>query len=245
MSRMRRLVRRASSNWPARWRTECTNAAAGGSIGSNRNWSQFPCAIYACGTSPKRIAAHLMAVGRLQAGDVLVEDDFNEERGICEYTVITHDNLTPGIFSKIAGVMTSQGLQILDAQIITRQDGVVVDTFQVSDPDHAGVPPVERRASVAETIISCVERARRGGRAVDEPETPAFPPVAGCPPPARRPRCRSITRSCDRSTIIDVFADDTQGLLYRHHPVVSLDLDLSVHAAQDFACRRSSIRWLM
>ena len=108
---------------------------------------------YLDGTPPKRIAAHLGAVGRLQAGEALVEESFKEELGTCEYTVITHDNLTPGIFFKIAGVMTAQGLQILDAQIITRQDGVVVDTFQVSDPDYAGVPPVERRASIGETIV--------------------------------------------------------------------------------------------
>ena len=54
---------------------------------------------------------------------------------------------------RLPGVMTAQGLQILDAQIITRNDGVVVDTFKVSDPDYAGVPPDERRASNAATIV--------------------------------------------------------------------------------------------
>ena len=67
--------------------------------------------------------------------------------------MITHDNLIPGIFSKIVGVMTAQELQILDARIITRDDGVVVDTFKVSDPDYVGVPPVERWASIAATIV--------------------------------------------------------------------------------------------
>jgi [protein-PII] uridylyltransferase len=38
--------------------------------------------------------------------------------GVCEYSVITHDDLTPGIFSKIAGVMAGSGVQILDAQIL-------------------------------------------------------------------------------------------------------------------------------
>jgi UTP:GlnB (protein PII) uridylyltransferase len=76
---------------------------------------------YLDGTPPKRIAAHLGAVGRLQAGEALVEESFKEELGTCEYTVITHDDLTPGIFFKIAGVMAAQGLQILDAKIITRR----------------------------------------------------------------------------------------------------------------------------
>ncbi|MBK9997505.1 MAG: hypothetical protein IPO99_10295 [Nitrospira sp.] len=53
--------------------------------------------------------------------------------------MIAHDDLIPGLFSKIAGVMAAGGLQILDAQIVTRKDGVVVDTFQVADPDYQGL----------------------------------------------------------------------------------------------------------
>ena len=39
------------------------------------------------------------------------------------YTVFTADNLTPGIFSKIAGVLAAAGFQIVSAQIVTRTDG--------------------------------------------------------------------------------------------------------------------------
>ena len=94
----------------------------------------------------------MVAIQQLHPNEVLVEDTFNEALGTCEYTVLTFDDLTPGIFSKIAGVMAAKGLQILDAQIITRGDGIVVDTFQVSDPDYAGPPPLERRASIGHTI---------------------------------------------------------------------------------------------
>ena len=105
--------------------------------------AQFPMR-YAYGTSPDRIAAHLAAIRRLKSGDVLIEETFNHALATCEYSVITFNDLTPGLFSKIAGVMAASGLQILDAQILTRNDGVVVDTFQVLDADHKGPPPVER-----------------------------------------------------------------------------------------------------
>lgn len=99
---------------------------------------QFPLR-YVYGTSPRRIAAHLGAIRRLQVGGVVVETEFNAPLGTCEYAVIAHDDLIPGLFSKIAGVMAAGGLQILDAQIVTRKDGVVVDTFQVADPDYQGL----------------------------------------------------------------------------------------------------------
>ncbi|MEP6889802.1 MAG: [protein-PII] uridylyltransferase, partial [Nitrospirota bacterium] len=109
---------------------EFTKAPAGGLDWIELQLTRFP-SCYLHETPPKRIAAHLQAIRRLRAGDVVVEEIFNEELGSCEYTVITHDNLTPGIFSKIAGVMTAHGLQILDARIFTRDDGVVVDIFKV------------------------------------------------------------------------------------------------------------------
>ena len=207
---------------------ESTNAAAGGLDWIESQLSQFPLR-YIDGTPPKRIAAHLGAVGRLQAGEVLVEDSFNEELGTCEYTVITHDNLTPGIFFKIAGVMAAQGLQILDAKIVTRQDGIVVDTFQVSDPDYAGVPPVERRVSIAATLA----RVLKGEEEVERLMSRNTRLSSSRRPPITRQasEVQIDNETCDRSTIIDVFADDTQGLLYALARSI-FQLGLSVHAAR-------------
>ena len=207
---------------------ESTNAAAGGLDWIESQLSQFPLR-YLDGTPPKRIAAHLGAVGRLQAGEVLVEESFNEALGTCEYTVITHDDLTPGIFFKIAGVMAALGLQILDAKIVTRQDGIVVDTFQVSDPDYAGVPPVERRASIAATLA----RVLKGEEEVERLMGRNTRLSSSRRPPITRQasEVQIDNETCDRSTIIDVFADDTQGLLYALARSI-FQLGLSVHAAR-------------
>jgi [protein-PII] uridylyltransferase len=207
---------------------ESTNAAARGLDWIESQLSQFPLR-YLDGTPPKRIAAHLGAVGRLQVGEVLVEDSFNEELGTCEYTVITHDDLTPGIFFKIAGVMAALGLQILDAKIVTREDRVVVDTFQVSDPDYAGVPPVQRRASIA----AAVARVLKGEEEVERLMSRNTRLSSSRRPPITRQasEVQIDNETCDRSTIIDVFADDTQGLLYALARSI-FQLGLSVHAAR-------------
>ncbi len=184
---------------------------------------------YVCGMPAARIAAHLAAVRRLHAGEVQVESDFNEELGICEYAVITHNDLTPGIFSKITGVMAGSGLQILDAQILTRTDGIVVDTFQVADPDYHGAPPVDRRQTVGERIAAVLKGwehvddvLRRGAR---------LKMTRPLPKAREATEVRIDNETSDGFTIVDVFADDRQGLLHVITNAI-FQLGLSIHAAR-------------
>jgi len=191
-------------------------------------FKQFP-ERYVYGAGAARIAAHLAAVRRLHRGDVIVETDFNRELSVGEYTVITHDDLTPGIFSKIAGVMAGSGLQILDAQILTRADGIIVDTFQVTDPDYQGEPPTERRQTVGDRIAAVLKGwehvddvLRRGARLKLTKPLPKAPEAT---------EVRIDNETSESCTIIDVFADDRQGLL---HVITNamFQLGLSIHAAR-------------
>ncbi|MDH4185534.1 MAG: [protein-PII] uridylyltransferase [Nitrospira sp.] len=206
---------------------------AGQSAGETLAWvedqlGQFPVR-YVYGTASSRIAAHLAAVRRWQAGEVLVEAEFNRELGTCEYTVVTHNDVTPGIFSKIAGVMAGSGVQILDAQILTRADGIVVDTFQVMDPDYQGEPPAERLQLVGDRIAAVLKGQehvddvlRRGARLT----------LTRALPKAREAtEVRIDNETSEAYTIIDVFADDRQGLLYVITNTI-FQLGLSIHAAR-------------
>jgi len=143
--------------------------------------------------------------------------------------VVAHNDLIPGLFSKIAGVMAAGGLQILDAQIVTRKDGIVVDTFQVADPDYQGAPPEDRRESIGNTIMEVLTGrqtleavTRRGARLSMGRSLPAH----------RQPaEVRIDNETSDRFTILDVFADDRQGLLYVITNAI-FQLGLSVHASR-------------
>ncbi len=189
---------------------------------------QFP-QRYLYGTTAPRIATHLAAVRRLHRGEVVVESEFNEELHTCEYTVITHNDLTPGIFSKIAGVMAGSGLQILDAQILTRADGIVIDTFQVADPDYNGAPPAERRQVVGERVAAVL----KGWEHVDDVIRRGSRLKLTRPLPKAREatEVRIDNETSDGFTIVDVFADDRQGLLYVMTNAI-FQLGLSVHAAR-------------
>jgi [protein-PII] uridylyltransferase len=189
---------------------------------------QFPLR-YVYGTTARRIVSHLAASRRLQVGGVVVDTEFNAQLGTCEYVVVAHDDLIPGLFSKIAGVMAAGGLQILDAQIVTRKDGIVVDTFQVADPDYHGAPPAERHESISQRITEVLTgrqtieaMMRRGARLSMGRTFPAH----------RQPaEVRIDNETSDRFTILDVFADDRQGLLYVITNAI-FQLGLSVHASR-------------
>lgn len=207
--------------------------ASGGQTDISSQWveaqlRQFPLR-YAYGTSPRRIASHLSTIRRLTAGEVLVDSEFNEVLGTCEYAVVTFNDVIPGIFSKIAGVMAANGLQILDAQILTRLDGVVVDTFQVTDPDYRGAPPRDRLESIGSMIRSVLQGKEAVEAVVQRGTRMSASRLIG---PARQAtEVRIDNETSERYTIVDVFADDRQGLLYVITNAIFRQ-GLSVHAAR-------------
>lgn len=184
---------------------------------------------YLSSTPLDRIAAHLSAITRLQPNEVIVESAFHEALGICEYTFVTSEDMIPGIFMNGSGAMAAKGLQVLDAQIITRNDGIVVDTFHVVDSDFHGQPPPERLANVKQTMVNVLKGEDSIKNLVVRNRRTTFG--------RQRPLSHSSTEvhvdneTSDHFTVIDVFADDRQGLLYVMARAI-FDLGLSVHAAR-------------
>ena len=75
-----------------------------------------------------------------------------------EYTVGTHENITPGVFHKLTGGLSSQGLQILSADINTLARGMVLDRFIVLDPDFAGEPTAGRIQEIEARLAAANQR---------------------------------------------------------------------------------------
>jgi [protein-PII] uridylyltransferase len=119
--------------------------------------------------------------------------------------------VTPGIFHKLTGALSSQGLQILSADINTLPGGIVLDRFVVQDSDFSGEPPADRideiKAKLAGALKSDAPPTfRRIWQAKAESAAEAVPKL---------PTRVNIDNSTSQHyTIIDVFALDRMGLLY-------------------------------
>ena len=82
---------------------------------------------YAHHFSEEEIAEHIVEIERGEKLSVL----FNNVGNFTNVTIITKD--FPSLLSKLCGVMLINDLNIHDAKIFTRKDGIVIDTFNVSD----------------------------------------------------------------------------------------------------------------
>ena len=190
--------------------------------------AQFP-SRYRSGTSADRIAAHLAAIQRLSANEPFVEAKFHADLNVTEYTLLTHGGNKPGIFMNMTGVLAGLGLVVLDAQIVTRKDGIVVDSFSVKDPDYEGPPPLRRLERVSQTII----RVLKGEETVDQVFERGKRMTFGRQYPTGRNRTevQIDNTSSDQYTVIEVFADDKQGLLFIIARALAA-LGLSIHSAR-------------
>jgi [protein-PII] uridylyltransferase len=166
----------------------------------------------------------------LPRGEVMASGRYVPEYRAVEYTIGTYEDIVPGIFHRLTGVLTSQRLDILSAEIHTLADGLVWDRFYVQDRDFDGPPTPERLADISRRLIDSLkhpsdlhpkfslfwgESAAHGG-----PELPK-PPV----------KVRIDDNTSDRFTIIDIFALDRTGLLYTITRML-FDFQLSVHMAK-------------
>jgi len=176
----------------------------------DRQFDAMP-ARYWLTTPPELIVEQLAGFKQLESEEVVITANAQTDRGTHIYTVFALETLIPGLFSKIAGVLAAKGAQILGAQVYTRRDGVIVDRFEVLDPDYKGPPPPRRIAAISAAIRDVLT----GRLTIQE----LFVKSRRIEPPAVRlvqlPTQVEIDNdTSDEFTIVDVFADDRQGLLY-------------------------------
>jgi [protein-PII] uridylyltransferase len=185
---------------------------------------------YAFSRPPQQLAAELRELHGIAQGDVRARGRYLPESDTVEYVVGTHEQITPGVFHKLCGALTSHGLQILSAEINTLADGLVLDRFYVHDPDYTREPEPQRLAQVEAALVASLVSPQGA--------TPAFRKVWQSAASREREalahlptRVNTDNSSSDRFTIVDVFAHDRIGLLFTITRTI-FEMGLSVSVAK-------------
>jgi [protein-PII] uridylyltransferase len=172
---------------------------------------------------------HQYLVATMQAGDdlrtVAVAWQHLPDRGYSILKASTIDRT--GIFSNLAGILTAARLNILSAEIFTRDDGLALDTFVVTDAaTRAPAKEVQTRRVEAWLREVFVE-----GRNVSELLLGLTRPVLGASlPDLKLPTdIRFDNASSAEQTVIEIETEDRLGLLHTLVRVLTeLRLDTSV-----------------
>lgn len=158
------------------------------------------------------LVVHLNMVRQLRDRVAQVEIVPHED-GTADITVCARDHLVPGLFSRIAGTLTAKDLEVLDARITTFRDDVILDVFRVKDPTASGPIDPHRCGRIRQALLDTlegrveVEALFAGGHGRVSYEGIAFSHT--------EPLVRIDNETSDSFTVIDIFAADRQGLLYR------------------------------
>jgi [protein-PII] uridylyltransferase len=132
------------------------------------------------------------------------------------------------LFSKISGSFSAVGLNILSARILTRDDGIVLDTFFVNDARTGNPAPREQHEKFAALLEKALNSKDVDLRALITRQItnrPAYQAYAG----ERMPTLvRFDNDSSETRTRIEIETEDRLGLLYAiSQTLAGLALDIS------------------
>lgn len=170
---------------------------------------------------------HLQLAEEDKALEPVITWHHEPDRGYTSVHICTWDRA--GLFSKIAGSLAASGLNILSAQIFTRSDGIILDTFFVNDAHGAALAKKEEKEAFEKILNQALtlnhvdfpaQIAKRRGpnRIYQSLDGDRMPTVIGFD-----------NQTSSRGTILDIESEDRVGLLYYiSRTLADLGLDISL-----------------
>jgi [protein-PII] uridylyltransferase len=157
--------------------------------------------------SEEEIAQHISRSTSLDT----VSTMFNHVEGYTELTVIARD--APFALSKFCAVLSANDANIFDANVFTRKDGIIIDRFRVSDSSSR--QRLEERT--CQKITNELMSVMRGSLDIHQLFQEHHKKWKRRPKLPLNPTTRIDVEFEDtaQSTIIDVYAPDSVGFLYR------------------------------
>jgi [protein-PII] uridylyltransferase len=167
---------------------------------------------------PEEIANHLQIIRRHES----IMPLFKQSGRYTELTLIAND--ARGILSKFCGVITANDVNILDAQVFTRTDGIAIDTFRVEFTSNQPLPE-ERFDRIARDLKEVIEGRVDIAHLIGRHRMKWKRHAQRANPDVRRD---VEFEDHPQYTIIDIYAPDALGFLYRITETISrLDLNIT------------------
>ena len=151
------------------------------------------------------------------------------DRGCNAVKVCTWDRA--GLFCKIAGSLSAAGLNILSAQIFTRNDGIVLDTFYVNDAKTGNLAGADQREAFEDVINQALTGEELDFQAVIARRKITRPLYQAYVGERLATRIGFDNESSDTRTVIEIETEDRIGLLYAIAQQLS-ELELDISAAK-------------
>lgn len=160
------------------------------------------------------------------AGQVLVVRTERAEGDMWRITVATRDK--PGLFATITGVLWIRGLNILSAEIFTRQSGVALDVLTVER-----VPDPDRADEVFERIYADLEKTIKDRRYLEGLIANKLKPslLRKRVLPRKEDKIVIDEEASDFYTIIEVYTWDRPGVLHAITQTL-FELDITIQLAK-------------
>jgi [protein-PII] uridylyltransferase len=177
---------------------------------------------YVMTASRSRMLDHLQMVHQLPADQFVIRHRHRFEHGYTDLTVCAYDAY--GMFYRTAATIAAQNLSILRAQVYTARNGIMIDTFQITNEEGA--------ITTYEEVWATLEADLRDVLTGKKPPPEAKASLYGRTVPGDvSPSVAFDNETSPALTIIDIKARDRIGLLYRIARIL-YDLNIDIASAK-------------
>ena len=146
-----------------------------------------------------------------------------QKDGVWELAVVSVDQ--PRLFSKVCGVLSFFGMDILRGQAMSNRQGIVLDVVEFTDQERF----FELNDSAQPELVRLLKEVVAGREDIDRTLLPKQRGLVRRQPTRVRPRVHVDNELSQRFSILEIVAQDAWGLLYRISTVISreeCDIDL-------------------
>ena len=160
-----------------------------------------------------KIAREIRLIEQLDSATAILMDWQTAGKHCSELTICAHDRV--GLFAAIAGALTAQGVNILSADLYTREDGIVIDTFKLCDAVNHQSIAENKQPLIEDKLRASIEAKYDVAAAIEKWRQQSPRRLRRHNPREKSPAVEFDSESSMTGTIIEVRANDEVGLAYK------------------------------